>query len=72
MLQSFFEVVTMIRTIQGAIDAIKKEDPDTPINYYMIRRWILAGDLPAVKTGSKYLVNLEVLESFLKGQTIKP
>lgn len=56
-----------IRTIQGALNDIRRTDPDTPLSYGIIRRWILSGQLPAVKSGNKYLINMEVLARFLEG-----
>ena len=59
-----------IRTINGAIEEIRRQDPETPLSAGIIRRWIISGALPAVKTGNKYLLNMEVLGRFLEGEKI--
>ncbi len=56
-----------VRTIKQAADYLRLCDPDTPITEYTIRHWILSGDLPTVRAGNKYLINLETLTNFLKG-----
>ena len=58
----------MIRTINGAVKQLRYEDPDTPINAYMIRRWISSGELKHIKSGNRILINMEVLHVFLRGK----
>ena len=59
----------MVRTIEKAVEELRKQDPDTPVTAYMLRRWIKTGVLPSVKSGNKYLVNMEILDQYLKGNT---
>lgn len=61
----------IIRTIKGAAAYLRDIDPQTPITENVIRAAILRGDLAAIKSGNKYLVNIEVLEEYLKGQLQK-
>lgn len=56
-----------VRTIKGAIEDIRRQDPATPLTASVLRRWILSGALPAIKSGNKYLINMEVLARFLEG-----
>lgn len=57
-----------IRTIQAAVNEIKAADPGSAISYHAIRAAILAGKIPASRTGAKYLVDLDqVLEYFAGG-----
>lgn len=58
----------MIRTINGAVKELRKEDPDTPINADMLRRWIASGKLKHTRSGNRYLIDLEVLKEFLRGE----
>lgn len=58
-----------VRTIKQAADYLRSCDPDTPITEYTIRHWILTGDLPMIRAGNKYLVNLETLTNYLRGNT---
>ena len=58
----------MIRTINGAVCELRKEDPETPINADMLRRWIASGELKHTKSGNRYLIDLDVLKEFLRGE----
>ena len=61
----------MIRTINGAIEELRKEDPKTPINSHMLRRWIASGELKHTKSGNRYLIDMDVLKEFLRGRDFK-
>lgn len=54
-----------MRTIQEAAAEIKERDPNTAITPYAIRQMVLNGNLPHIKAGKKYLINLDVLERYL-------
>ena len=58
----------MIRTINGAVEELRKEDPDTPINSDMLRRWIASGKLKHTKSGNRVLIDLDVLKEYLRGE----
>ena len=58
----------MIRTINGAIEQLKKEDPDTPINSHILRRWIASGELKYTKSGNRYLIDMDVLKEHVRGE----
>ena len=58
----------MIRTINGAVKQLRIEDPDTPINTDMLRRWIASGKLKHTKSGNRYLLDMDVLKEFLRGE----
>lgn len=58
----------MIRTINGTIQELRKDDPETPINSDMLRRWIASGKLKHTKSGNRYLIDLDVLKEFLRGE----
>ncbi len=62
------EEIKMIRTINGAVEEIRKDDPETPVNADMLRRWIRSGKLKHTKSGNKYLIDMDVLREFLKGE----
>lgn len=57
----------MVRTIKGVIDELRKEDPDSSVTEYALRAWIKSGALPSVKSGNKYLLDMEVVKNFLAG-----
>lgn len=58
----------MIRTINGAVQELRKEDPETPINTDMLRRWIASGKLKHTKSGNRFLIDMDVLKEFLRGE----
>ena len=60
----------MVRTIKGAVEELRKEDPDSSVTEYAIRSWIKTGALPSVKSGNKYLLDMEVVKRFLAGEVI--
>lgn len=54
-----------VRTIQGAVDAIRAEDPGTAITAHHLRALVRSGAIPSQKAGCKYLVAVEdVLDYF--------
>lgn len=55
-----------MRTAQGAVAALKEEDPDTQITVSMVRRLIRSGQLPCVPMGRKKLINMDTLISFFR------
>lgn len=55
-----------MRTITEAANWLQEQDPDTAFTKTALRRLIVSGELPHVKVGQKYLVNLETLEAFLR------
>lgn len=57
----------MVRTIKGIVDELRKDDPDTSVTEYALRSWIKSGALPSVKSGNKYLLDMEVVQKFLAG-----
>lgn len=58
----------MIRTIKGVIDELRKDDPESCVTEYALRNWILSGVLPSVKSGNKYLLDMDVVRKFLAGE----
>ncbi|MCQ4638002.1 DNA-binding protein [Anaerovorax odorimutans] len=58
-----------IRTIDQAYDEIKQKDPDTAISRYLVRQMIKQGMVPSIKTGNKYLVDVDVLEQRIEELT---
>ena len=59
-----------MRTPQNAIAELKKTDPDTEFTVRALRSLIHSGDIPSVRVGTKFLVNMETLYDYLyKGIT---
>lgn len=57
-----------MRTIHEAMQYIKAKDPDSAISEWWLRQAIKTGKLPHVEAGSRYLVNLDILESIMPGK----
>lgn len=55
-----------MRTISEAVSEIRAQDPNTAITPYRVRQLILNGNLPSVRAGNKYLLNLDDLLDYLK------
>ena len=50
-----------MRTITEAITAIRSEDEHTAFTASALRRMVRSGEMPSVRVGNKYLVNLDTL-----------
>jgi len=62
--------MSRMRTIEKAAAELKAADPETALSEYMLRRLILSGQIPSVKPGGKYLVNMDVLERYLNNEPL--
>jgi len=54
-----------MRTISETIAAIREADPQTAFTQTALRRMIKTGEVPSVRVGAKYLVNLDTLFDYL-------
>lgn len=61
-----------MRTIEQAYKWLAERDTETALTKTALRRLVTTGQLPSVRVGSKYLINLEALEAFLNGTNIIP
>lgn len=50
-----------MRSVRETARYFKELDPDTEITEYTIRKMIAEGTIPTVKTGGKFLINLDLL-----------
>ena len=50
-----------MRSVRDTAKYFRELDPETEITEHTIRKMIAEGTIPAVRTGVKYLVNLDVL-----------
>ena len=54
-----------MRSIKDTAKYFRENDPNTEITEFTLRKMISEGTIPAIKTGNKYLINLDaVLERF--------
>lgn len=49
------------RTIKGAVQELQAEDPNTEITEYLLRKLVISGEIPSLKTGKTYIVNVDEL-----------
>lgn len=54
-----------IRSVREVARYCKEMDPETQITEYTLRKMIAEGTIPAVKSGTKYLINLDRLLEML-------
>lgn len=54
-----------IRTIHQCVVEIKKIDNSSAITEYFIRSLIKSGEIPSIKSGTKVLVDLDCLISYI-------
>lgn len=54
-----------IRGIREAIEELKELDPKTALTERGLRRLVLTGEIPTVRIGTKYLINMDVLIDYL-------
>ena len=55
-----------MRTLSEAYAYIKEMDPDTALTANYVRCLIVSGELPRVKCGKKYLVDVDLLIEHLR------
>lgn len=55
-----------MRTIDGAVQYLKERDPLTAVTKTALRRLVVTGELPCIHIGQKYLISLEVLDTYLE------
>lgn len=60
-----------IRTIQGAVDAIRAVDPGTAITAHHLRALVRSGAIPSQRAGCKYLVAVEDVIDYFKNKGVK-
>ena len=58
--------MSRMRTIEQAATHFKACDPATALTKTAIRRLVISGELPCVRVGQKYLLDLDVLEAYLQ------
>ena len=55
----------MLRTINKALDEIKKIDKDTAVTAYTIRSWAKEGKIRSISAGTRTLIDVESLIEFI-------
>lgn len=60
-----------VRTLKGAVEHFRAQDPETVITEYALRRAIHEGKIPHAKSGHKFLVSLDAIERYFAGRTLE-
>ena len=60
-----------MRTIDEAAAFVRQADPGTALTKTALRRLVTSGQIPSVRVGAKYLVDLNVIDEFCSGQTVQ-
>lgn len=60
-----------MRMMKEAFEEIKQTDPNTALTPNALRKMVVSGDIPSIRIGSRYLINLDHLEKFLSTPTYK-
>lgn len=58
-----------MRGIKQAIEEIKQADPYTALTEPALRRLIISKEILSVRVGTKYLINMDILNNYLCGGT---
>ena len=58
-----------MRTIEQASAHIREADPSTAITKTALRRLVISGELPCVRVGQKYLLDLDAVEAYMQTGT---
>ena len=57
-----------IRTINEAVQMIRKEDPESRISAYMIRQLAYNEKIRSIKSGTKVMIDFDSLLAFLQSK----
>ena len=57
--------MTRIRTINGAYKELHAHDPGCEVSQGLIRRLVETGECPSIKSGNRYLIDMDNLEAIL-------
>ena len=57
-----------LRTIHEAYAHLKAQDPDTGVTLHFLRGLAVRGDIPSVRAGRKYLIDIDGLAELLAGR----
>lgn len=54
-------LIPRMRTIREAYGWLKNQDPETCLSYNAFRKIVLKGNIPALKIGNRYLLNVDAI-----------
>lgn len=57
-----------MRGIEESFREIQANDPGTALTKTALRRLVTTGQIPSVKIGTKYLIDLDAVDRYLRGE----
>lgn len=57
-----------MRGLEEGFKEIKANDPGTALTKTALRRLVTTGQIPSVKIGTKYLIDLDVFDRYFRGE----
>lgn len=57
-----------IRTIKEAYAEIKTNDSNTSLTLSGFRQLVVSGEIPSIRRGNKWLVDMAIVESYFRGE----
>ena len=63
--------MTRLRTIDKAVDELRKSDPDCALTVWALRQLVKEGKVPVLRVGNKQLVSMESVELFIESQFVR-
>lgn len=61
-----------LRTQRELMSEIRSRDPQTALTPYALRRMVLAGTIPSVRSGRRYLIDADRLDEYLDAGEKEP
>ena len=61
-----------VRTINKGYDEYREKDPGTALTRTGFRRLVTSGQVPSVRVGQKYLIDMDIIEEYLRGTIPMP
>lgn len=59
--------MSRVRTINKGYDELFRDDPGTSLTRTAFRRMVVSGKVPSVRVGTKFLIDLDEVETYLRG-----
>ena len=56
-----------MRSVKETARILKEQDPNTELTEYTLRKLISEGTLPVIRTGTKFLINVDLLLDLCNG-----
>lgn len=63
--------MVILRTLSEAFKYIKEQDPKTALTPWALRLMVVSGEVPCIKSGKKYLIDMDGLVEYLSGKTVQ-